>query len=241
MADNATLFKHTARLTGLQYGITPTFMAKPYGDQPGCSGHVHISLKDKEGRNIFAVSKEDLKDGRKDALYEDTKRISKEAEWFLAGILEGLPDIVRTLFSSRLASRRRVLPDEKRSSTSLPTLLSCRCLVLSRPSTGPSFHPLLQLHFPPPRFRFRFLFPPLHPDSDCLFCLHSYKRLVESYWAPTSVSYAYENRVASVRIIAPPLADPAATRLEVVRLQILLLSLLLAVTAATLADPYCLG
>lgn len=31
-----------------------------------------------------------------------------------------------------------------------------------------------------------------------------------------TVSYAYENRVASVRIISPPLAAPAATRLEVV-------------------------
>lgn len=43
----------------------------------------------------------------------------------------------------------------------------------------------------------------------------SYKRLVESFWAPTSVSYAYENRVASVRIISPPMADPKSTRLEV--------------------------
>lgn len=45
--------------------------------------------------------------------------------------------------------------------------------------------------------------------------VNGYKRLVESYWAPVNVSYAYENRVASVRIISPPLADRAATRLEV--------------------------
>lgn len=44
---------------------------------------------------------------------------------------------------------------------------------------------------------------------------HSYKRLVESYWAPTTVSYAYESRLASVRIISPPLGDAKSTRLEV--------------------------
>jgi len=94
MADNAILFKYIAKTTGLQHGILPTFMAKPYSDQPGCSGHVHISLRDKEGTNLFAVQEGDLKEGRKDAKFDDTKRISKECEWFLAGVLEGLPDIV---------------------------------------------------------------------------------------------------------------------------------------------------
>ena len=68
--------------------------------------------------------------------------------------------------------------------------------------------------------------------------VNGYKRLVESYWAPvngelpmprrssrdrllmssrSAVSYAYENRLASVRIISPPLAGRQATRLEVVR------------------------
>ncbi|GAA5844340.1 hypothetical protein JCM11251_001722 [Rhodosporidiobolus azoricus] len=145
MADNATLFKYTAKLTGLDYGITPTFMAKPYGDQPGCSGHVHISLRDQEGRNVFAVKEGEVEKGREGAKWEDTKRVSVECEHFLAGILEGLPDIMPCL---------------------VPTV-------------------------------------------------NGYKRLVESYWAPTSVSYAYESRVASVRIIAPPLASPEATRLEV--------------------------
>lgn len=69
-------------------------MAKPYSDQPGCSGHVHISLRDKSGQNIFAVSEKDVKDGRAGASSEDTKRISEVAEQFLAGVLLGLPDIV---------------------------------------------------------------------------------------------------------------------------------------------------
>lgn len=95
MADNAMLFKHMAKTTGLAHGVLPTFMAKPYGDQPGCSGHVHISLRDKEGRNVFAVQPDEVEKGRKEAKYEDTARISQVGEYFLAGILEGLPDIVR--------------------------------------------------------------------------------------------------------------------------------------------------
>ncbi|KDE02882.1 glutamine synthetase [Microbotryum lychnidis-dioicae p1A1 Lamole] len=145
MADNATLFKWVAKTTGLKYGIMPTFMAKPYADQPGCSGHVHISLRDKSGKNVFAVEESELKDGRADAKFEDTKRISKTAEHFLAGVLLGLPDIMPLL---------------------VPTV-------------------------------------------------NGYKRLVESFWAPTRVMYAYENRIASVRIISPPLASPSATRLEI--------------------------
>lgn len=54
--------------------------------------HIHVSLKDKDGDNIFAATKEHLKNGRPDAQYDDTKFMSKEAEWFLAGVLDGLPD-----------------------------------------------------------------------------------------------------------------------------------------------------
>lgn len=32
MADNAILFKFVAKTVGMKYGITPTFMAKPYSD-----------------------------------------------------------------------------------------------------------------------------------------------------------------------------------------------------------------
>lgn len=51
--------------------------------------HIHVSLRNNEGRNIFAV--ED-KDGRADAAYEDTKFMSKEGEQFLAGVLDGIAD-----------------------------------------------------------------------------------------------------------------------------------------------------
>lgn len=97
MADNATLFKWVAKTTGYKYGILPSFMAKPYADQPGCSGHVHISLRNKAGENIFAVKESEVENGREGAASEDTKRISEVAEHFLAGVLLGLPDIVSSL------------------------------------------------------------------------------------------------------------------------------------------------
>ena len=46
-------------------------------------------MRTADGKNLFAV--EDGKP-RADAQYEDTRYISQEAEWFLAGLLEGLED-----------------------------------------------------------------------------------------------------------------------------------------------------
>lgn len=148
MADNAILFKYLAKSVGMQHGVIPSFMAKPWGSLPGCSGHVHVSLRDKDGRNIFAVSeKEASSGGREGASYKDTKYISQEAEWFLAGILDGIAD---------------VLP----------------CLVPT---------------------------------------INGYKRLVggEAFWAPNAITYGYDSRAASIRIISPPSCPPAATRFEV--------------------------
>jgi len=60
---------------------------------PGTSGHIHVSIRDKSGRNIFAVTEEEKKaGGREGAAFDDTKYLSQEAEWFLAGLLEGLSD-----------------------------------------------------------------------------------------------------------------------------------------------------
>ena len=61
MADNAQLFKYAAKSIGMQYGVVPSFMAKPWGNVsfcifpvftasdslgvrqlPGCSGLVRV-------------------------------------------------------------------------------------------------------------------------------------------------------------------------------------------------------
>lgn len=47
--------------------------------------------------------------------------------------------------------------------------------------------------------------------------INGYKRLVggEAFWAPNAVTYGYDSRAASIRIISPPSVPLEATRLEV--------------------------
>ena len=45
--------------------------------------------------------------------------------------------------------------------------------------------------------------------------INSYKRLVENFWAPVTVSWGLEHRAASIRLISPPTASPKATRFEI--------------------------
>jgi len=45
--------------------------------------------------------------------------------------------------------------------------------------------------------------------------INSYKRLVENFWAPVTVSWGLEHRAASIRLIAPPTASSKATRFEI--------------------------
>ncbi|OJJ50624.1 hypothetical protein ASPZODRAFT_148100 [Penicilliopsis zonata CBS 506.65] len=140
MADRVSLFKFLTKSLGMEYGITPCFMAKPIQGQAGNSGHIHISLCDLEGQNVFARDEEDP-----NAPWPDLAGVSEIGRHFLAGLLEALPDIM------------------------------------------PLFAPTI----------------------------NSYKRLVENYWAPVYISWGLEDRMASIRLIAPPVCKPGATRFEV--------------------------
>jgi len=116
-------------------------MAKPREGLPGNSGHMHISLVDaKTKQNLFARAEPDPSPP-----YPDLKHVSDVGRQFLAGLLEGLPDIM--------------------------------------PIVAPT--------------------------------VNSYKRLVENFWAPVTVSWGLEHRAASIRLIAPPTASPKSTRFEV--------------------------
>ncbi|KAF2829896.1 glutamine synthetase/guanido kinase [Ophiobolus disseminans] len=140
MADKASLFKLVVKSLGSKHGITPCFMAKPREGLPGNSGHMHISIVDKDKKNLFARETEDT-----DAAYPDIRFLSDMGRHFLAGLIDGLPDIM----------------------------------------------------------------PILAPN------VNSYKRLVENFWAPVTVSWGLEHRAASIRLIAPPTASAKATRFEV--------------------------
>lgn len=52
-ADQAVLFRRTVRGVLTRHALEGTFMAKPYGTEPGSGMHVHVSVVDEDGRNIF--------------------------------------------------------------------------------------------------------------------------------------------------------------------------------------------
>ena len=55
LADQAFLFKRTAREVAMRHGVYATFMAQPMQTEPGSAMHIHQSLVDsKTGVNIFS-------------------------------------------------------------------------------------------------------------------------------------------------------------------------------------------
>lgn len=53
MADDTWLFKLLVKGLARRHGFAGSFMAKPYDDQPGTGLHLHFSLLDEDGRNLF--------------------------------------------------------------------------------------------------------------------------------------------------------------------------------------------
>jgi glutamine synthetase len=53
-ADEAVMYKRAAKGVALKHGCEATFMAKPFEDQAGNGLHLHVSVNDRDGRNIFA-------------------------------------------------------------------------------------------------------------------------------------------------------------------------------------------
>ncbi|KAI8443989.1 hypothetical protein BY996DRAFT_6435516 [Phakopsora pachyrhizi] len=148
MADNAALFKLTAKNVGIIHNITPSFMAKPHPNLPGCSGHVHISLKSlKDRSNLFSRSsvKGKTNNNPTPSWPDHTSQISAQAEEFIAGLMSCLPDLIPCL---------------------IPTV-------------------------------------------------NGYKRLVEGFWAATRLNWGLDSRLASIRLIAPPICHEDSTRLEI--------------------------
>jgi len=52
--DHAVLFKRVVKGVALKHGFIATFMAKPYAQESGSGLHVHMSLIDERGANVFA-------------------------------------------------------------------------------------------------------------------------------------------------------------------------------------------
>lgn len=57
-ADHAALMCRVVRNVALEHGFRATFMAKPFLEQAGNGLHMHMSLLDKDGKNLFNADKE---------------------------------------------------------------------------------------------------------------------------------------------------------------------------------------
>lgn len=117
-ADRAVLFKTAVKEIAARHGIMASFMAKWNENLPGCSGHVHQSLWQKN-KNVFYDT-------------HDANKMSDTMKSYVAGQLHCLPYIL------------------------------------------PMFAPTI----------------------------NSYKRLVEGAWAPTTVTWAADNRTTALRVLA---------------------------------------
>lgn len=59
VGDDAIMFKRLVKGCALKHGIEATFMAKPFADIAGSGQHLHLSLADASGRNLFAAGSDE--------------------------------------------------------------------------------------------------------------------------------------------------------------------------------------
>jgi glutamine synthetase len=93
LADQAFMFKRTAREAALRHKMYATFMAKPHAKEPGSAMHLHQSVVDKKtGKNVFSAD-----DGTPTPLFFA----------HLAGLQRYLPAAM-ALFAPNVNSYRRI-------------------------------------------------------------------------------------------------------------------------------------
>lgn len=67
--DDALLLKRAIKSVAQKQGLLASFMAKPFSDQAGSGTHIHVSLLDKDGRNILACAPDAPCDALKHAVH----------------------------------------------------------------------------------------------------------------------------------------------------------------------------
>ncbi|MBI2380065.1 MAG: glutamine synthetase [Gammaproteobacteria bacterium] len=92
LADQVFLFKRTVREAALRHEIYATFMAKPMQNEPGSAMHIHQSVVDKDGNNIFTNA-----DGSHSPLFLS----------YIAGLQKYMPAAM-SFFAPNVNSYRRI-------------------------------------------------------------------------------------------------------------------------------------
>lgn len=93
--DHAIRLKRIVKGVALKHGMEATFMAKPYREMAGSGTHVHVSLLDADGRNVFAS------EGTTD------QPLLRHAA---AGLIATMPDAM-AVFAPNANSFRRLRPE----------------------------------------------------------------------------------------------------------------------------------
>lgn len=96
--DHAILLKRIIKGVARQHGMAATFMAKPFADIPGSGLHVHFSLYDSDGRNVFF-----------EANSLEIPAISDTFRHAIGGLAETMSDAM-AIFAPNANSYRRLIP-----------------------------------------------------------------------------------------------------------------------------------
>ena len=94
-ADHCVLFKRIVKGVARRHGLRATFMAKPYAEESGSGLHLHTSLLDEDGRNVFDGGAEPASDTLRHAL---------------GGILDLMPESMG-IYAPNVNSYRRFKPN----------------------------------------------------------------------------------------------------------------------------------
>ena len=120
LSDQVLLFKRTVKEAAILHGMYATFLARPLSEEAGSALHIHQSVVDKDGNNIFS-----LEDGE----------ASNYFGWYIGGLQKYMPHAL-LLFAPYSNSYRRFLSYWS-SPVNLEWAVDNRTCGLRVPDSGP--------------------------------------------------------------------------------------------------------
>ena len=104
MADQAFLMKRLIKNCARKFNLNATFMAKPFSEEAGNGMHAHLSIIDKDGKNIFKVN--------------NSKQPQGVFASAIAGLLKNAPDFL-SFYAPHSNSYRRLVHNADHAPTTL--------------------------------------------------------------------------------------------------------------------------
>jgi glutamine synthetase len=120
LADQVMLFKRSVKEAAIEFGMHATFLARPMSEEAGSALHIHQSILDQDGNNIFSTS-----DGSATDLFE----------FYIGGLQKYMPEAM-LVFTPYANSFRRLL-SYWASPINLEWAVDNRTVGLRVPDSGP--------------------------------------------------------------------------------------------------------